>query len=126
MSADAAICAPDPWRSTTQATCLREKLLRERKFVGADAIGGHEQPPAEALFHRVPAVAGGRPRRGFPLPIVVAQHRGASSSIDNYVKVLGYENKMRIKPAEKGESPRGGMVYVPPAGRHIEFDARGA
>jgi two-component system chemotaxis response regulator CheB len=54
----------------------------------------------------------------FRIPILAVQHlpRRSHSSLP---MVLGYRTLLKVKWAEHGERPRGGTVYVAPAGCHL-------
>jgi two-component system chemotaxis response regulator CheB len=54
----------------------------------------------------------------FPAAVLVAQHRAADFP-DQLHEVLGYHVGLPVRPAEQGDSPRPGVVYVAPAGRHL-------
>jgi len=71
-----------------------------------------------ALFETLPG--------DFPAPIVIAQHRSADLAIESYVNVLGYRSRLPVKAAVHGETLQGGTLYVPPAGRHLEFRPDGS
>jgi two-component system chemotaxis response regulator CheB len=54
----------------------------------------------------------------FPAPIVVLQHRGASTP-DLLPIVLGRRTALRVRHARDGERPEPGTVYVCPPGTHM-------
>lgn len=62
---------------------------------------------------------------GFPLPVLIAQHRSGLASCDRYVEILRYFTKLEVKVAEEGEEMRAGTIYVPPGGRHLALTGSG-
>ncbi len=65
----------------------------------------------------LPVILGGLPAY-FPLPVVIVQHRMASS--DNYIiRYLGDRCSLTVKEAEEKEKMSAGNVYLAPAGYHL-------
>lgn len=61
----------------------------------------------------------------FPVPILVALHRGAAPAA-MLIDILGSNTALRVREASEDERPRCGTVYVAPGGRHLEVSTRGA
>ncbi len=62
-------------------------------------------------------ILGGLPG-GFPLPIVVVQHRSKEST-DAYPAVVGATTRLTVQEAEDGEPILPGHVYVAPPDYHV-------
>src|SRR5262249_22935217 len=60
----------------------------------------------------------------FPLPILVAQHRG-NEQVRGFVDLLQYRTSLRVREAQEGGHPEAGTVYVAPSARHLEIQADG-
>lgn len=69
------------------------------------------------------AVLGGLPA-SFPASILIALHRGETSSAV-LVTLLQRRTALEVKEAEEGERCRPGTVYIAPGGRHLELTAGG-
>jgi two-component system chemotaxis response regulator CheB len=54
----------------------------------------------------------------FPLPILVVQHMPADRP-NSLPWLLSHGSRLRVKPAEPGERPRAGTVYVAPPDHHL-------
>jgi len=55
---------------------------------------------------------------GFPLPIVVVQHRSLSSP-EVFPAILARATPLRVKTAEEGDALAAGTIYVAPVDRHV-------
>jgi two-component system, chemotaxis family, protein-glutamate methylesterase/glutaminase len=64
----------------------------------------------QALVARLP--------EGFPLPIVVVQHRGKNSN-DGLCEFLQFYSKLPIKEPEDKEPIRAGHIYIAPSDYHL-------
>lgn len=81
--------------------------------IGASTGG----PPAlEAVLKPLPAQ--------FPLPIVCVQHI-SQGFLDGLISWLDKQCSLRVKVAQRGETPTPGCVYFAPDGYHLEIDRRG-
>lgn len=60
----------------------------------------------------------------FPASILIALHRGETSSAV-LVALLQRRTALELKEAEEGERCRPGTVYIAPGGRHLELTAGG-
>ncbi len=56
----------------------------------------------------------------FPAPILLVQHI-TPSFLDGFVSWLDGMTPLEVRIAQPGETPRAGVVYVPPADRHLEL-----
>jgi two-component system chemotaxis response regulator CheB len=56
--------------------------------------------------------------RGFPVPIVVVQHRSRESS-DAYAEVIGSRTSLPVREIEDGDPLRGPGVYLAPPDYHV-------
>ena len=57
---------------------------------------------------------------GFPLPVVIVQHRMAGSDTDNfYIDSLQNSCILRVKEAKELEPILSGFVYIAPSGYHL-------
>ena len=56
----------------------------------------------------------------FPLPILLVQHITASF-LDGFVSWLAGVTPFAVRIAEGGETPERGVIFVPPADRHLKF-----
>lgn len=103
-------------------------------------VGAPEMPPMRSessLDHQLIAVAAstGGPKAlaillsampgDFPTPIVVAQHM-AEHFTEGLAAWLDRLTPLRVKIAEAGETPKGGVVYMAPSERHLTINRRRA
>lgn len=58
--------------------------------------------------------------RDFPLPILLVQHM-TESFLPGFISWLGDTTPFPARIAEDGETPKPGVVYAPPADRHLEI-----
>ena len=58
----------------------------------------------------------------FPLPIVIAQHRGADSHGDSMADYLAARSPLPVKEAEDKDAIESGFVYLAPADYHLLVD----
>lgn len=85
-----------------------------RMLVIGSSTGG---PTAlRTILSRLPA--------DFHLPVVCVQHIG-TGFLQGLTKWLGEQCPLKVTVAQEGGRPVAGMVYFPPEGRHLEFDAAG-
>jgi len=59
----------------------------------------------------------------FPMPILIVQHM-PHGFIEVMVEWLNYNVKLKVKQAQQGESIKAGIVYVAPAGKHLQVNSR--
>lgn len=62
--------------------------------------------------------------REFPAAVVVMQHRGRQPS-DHLPRILARQIQLPVRPAEPGQRPQAGTVYVAPADCQLLLDPAG-
>lgn len=120
--------------SVAKTLCSKIKLLSEVRVVvrrtpgvSSPGVSAPSQPQAVLI-----GVSAGGPAvlkeifsglsRGFPLPILVAQHipPGFESGLCDWLRE---SSALPVRVAEPGQLPAAGTVHIAPGGRHLTLDA---
>jgi two-component system chemotaxis response regulator CheB len=87
---------------------------------------GRRRPPALVAlacsaggYRPVRTILSGLPR-GFPAPIIVAQHRGETST-EMLVSLLSARTALPVQAAAPLQSVRAGHIYICPPGCHVDL-----
>ena len=97
----------EPVRATPSAV-PDDGAARHELVILAASAGGIEA--TRTILSALPA--------GFPIPIVVLQHR-SPTKVSILPKILGRRCKLRVKDAEDGEQFEAGTVYIAPPAAHL-------
>lgn len=85
------------------------------KIIAIGSSTGGPQALLELLGHLPPH---------FPIPIICIQHI-SEGFLQGLLDWLSYNCALSMRIAQSGDIPQGGVVYFPPEGHHLTFDAQG-